>query len=1020
EPGEVFYVYDAAQVDLSRPGVSVRQDPATGENIVYDRDNDRIYQLEPGKEIKDRETALTGENATGLVFTLIGGGDIDVTGRDTGKYVPVAGMEGVFVRTVGEAQDFITLRDGSWYRLFVPENVRDTIYLPGVENTGVLVPSLQTLGINDVARIFNVDQFDFSRQSVTVLTRETPSGDTAVIVKDGNTEYQFIPGRAMQETISRADRENYAVLAQAFVGGGDLNTLDDDPKKGFVSIDEARGLFKREVYNEESGTYDALYALRSDDGTWWMLHVPLAMQDAYTQAMQGRGALLPDLRDLAPGEKTALIPVADFDLTRPSVRTHSVQTQDGRAMTVVTDAATGEEYIFDPGREFTDQWPKPVIEDGREIPPAGVAKLVPILIGGGDIDTNGDPNDETRDKTRFVPLVRGDTSGVYVREFIVDGETEREYGKLIGDTMYVTYLSPDIQERYDAAKEGFGVFLTDLRYVNDPADPLVIMSAGELDNDPRLVSSLTRNPDGTFTRSDVYTAPDGRRIPLLLDYGAYYDRMNGIYDSFDIASGGPHVLERMRVIWGGNRDPETLAKNKLVLEDGYVFDNDKMKVSHEGGIVQLKQTLKDGSHVGGTYVVERTADGKYNVLYQIGDSEEMEFDTPLDEGGLDPLWQSRIRQEYDALKQKQGVILSVRDPAELTWVRIENISPADGSVLGYSWQAFGKDSEQAVIKVSEDGLVDIGFRFGDKNAGLRYDLLDPGPPVTLVNISDELTLVLDFFRHSAFVEERDPEDNFLTKKYLLKVTDFSILNDPWEKTLALLSATDIDDISDVTGMQRDGHPIWTLERQENFIYQDAPGGLRKAELEAFEIPSRTETYYPGVKDPGESRISESHLESIDWENKVIIYRSDVKAAGEASKIVRSWSDFKGNVAAQFTYERDAAGREEPVSGIFVYGTDRFGIGEQAVTLVRDEQGGWKPVSVSSRLPDASSRSVLSMVDAHGNVYSDRVFFSEVTELDYKGSLDLDELDLYSSRDLIFSRVVQDPGLMKVAGTDAED
>ena len=179
-----------------------------------------------------------------------------------------------------------------------------------------------------------------------------------------------------------------------------------------------------------------------------------------------------------------------------------------------------------------------------------------------------------------------------------------------------------------------------------------------------------------------------------------------------------------------------------------------------------------------TYIVKEE-NGIYYADYRISNSQVINYNVD----NLEPIFES-IRSQIEGVK--------LPNPALLNWTKITMLAP-NGKEINHSYQAF-VDSADPVIKITDNGILDVVFMIKDKKYSLRYDL-NQGTnnllPIAISrHLSENSTIVVDFDREPVcFIVLRD-ELNGLVGKLHININDE-------EKTKALFNSASLSTVMDL-------------------------------------------------------------------------------------------------------------------------------------------------------------------------------------------------------------------------------
>ena len=646
-------------------------------------------------------------------------------------------------------------------------------------------------------------------------------------------------------------------------------------------------------------------------------------------------------------------------------------------------------YTFDPGQDAKDR--EEALQ--KSIKSSHITGLVRTIIGTEDIAPG---LDDGKVADGFYRLDEAGTD-IYVKRIkeTVDGLEiiTSDYVKNIGGKFYRVYQNDAMKEWADDK----GLFVSDMKSITDPNADIYVFSANSINGSANLVSDFEREADGktlkldkagNVIRLDKYTLQNGKTIELRLSYGKYYTRKAAEIENFIL--GKQTQIERIQVVWGGNRDLKKLKEFKLALEDGMVVDNDKCKVSHGGTVLQLR-----GKETGATYAADKV-EGKaltYQAVQKVSGSKIYKYDDIKDG------WKRNLPRVIEAMHRFDG--LPAINPKDLIWAKITNYSP-ESKEITYSYQAFFKPGvkdlrntpDLPVIKILKEGFVDVRSSYRDNFMGLRFDLDDTSKllaPVsaTLLASDDISSVTIDFYRNLAFIEQRDADDKYLSKRINLAIKNKKFFDNDepnsWKRIIdgIVISGKSVKDADEIVGMQNGS--LWAKFTEQSFEFNGIPSlGLHPGVLRVFEIPSKASVKYYINGALSDKITGQSSLTGINWQTGIInttdhgmINSTEgvftEKGTARQSNVSRN---FSGYVVSQFVVEN---GKE--TTGALVYGFDKYGIGQESVTVVKvvkDNKEEWEAVRYSKI--DNKKTGLSSMRDISDNVYKTRMFFYDVTEI----------------------------------------
>ncbi|MCP4652090.1 MAG: hypothetical protein GY858_01740, partial [Candidatus Omnitrophica bacterium] len=183
---------------------------------------------------------------------------------------------------------------------------------------------------------------------------------------------------------------------------------------------------------------------------------------------------------------------------------------------------------------------------------------------------------------------------------------------------------------------------------------------------------------------------------------------------------------------------------------------------------------------------------------------------------------------------------------DLVWVSMNMVAPeslglsADQAKISDSIQAF-RYSEDPLIKINEDGFIDIAFAHNEGIVSLKFATDDGVIKLVALSyyLSDTKTLVIDFHSRIAFVNVRDSAYKHSTQRWHIKVLDeniFELGNFTSVPELSNLNAVvSIIDGAKESVSERSASSTLLVDVIEQFEYS------RSVER-VFEIPSNPQTH----------------------------------------------------------------------------------------------------------------------------------------------------------------------------------
>jgi hypothetical protein len=311
----------------------------------------------------------------------------------------------------------------------------------------------------------------------------------------------------------------------------------------------------------------------------------------------------------------------------------------------------------------------------------------------------------------------------------------------------------------------------------------------------------------------------------------------------------------------------------------------------------------------------------------------------------------------------------------LTYAKEQTVDE-NGNVILTGWSIYYKGIEQPVIKITPDGFVDFSLETDGIKTGIRYTMSDINEdPVSLVAISDNKTLVVDYYERSAFIEERDPNDeNALLKRYYLSPNGTEVFSQ--EALLKVIKEQKPTTVEELLNLKVNGSSLYRLTRTEEFTYTDT---LHKF----LEIPSYTLTTAYSV-DGTSKVVSESKLDSLSLEKQIVeytvkVYDKDINF----EKNVKIYRNLQGQTMASYELDKDG----KPITADFYFDYNEFGIAKRSISLVKDGDS-W----VVLRESDYIDRAVVPTYNDK-NITESAVFRFKTIELADTVKIDLNTTNL---------------------------
>ncbi|MCM8781022.1 MAG: hypothetical protein NC908_03775, partial [Candidatus Omnitrophica bacterium] len=394
----------------------------------------------------------------------------------------------------------------------------------------------------------------------------------------------------------------------------------------------------------------------------------------------------------------------------------------------------------------------------------------------------------------------------------------------------------------------------------------------------------------------------------------------------------------------------------------------------------------------------------YNLPFLISGSEKVEYNSLP--------WKKKIDFLVGRLKADGFNLLE--EMCNLRWVKITYYDPYDRA-LGYSYQAFGRESSLPQVKIFEGKmltfgeykdvgeLVDIVVRPKDKTEeiSLRFDLdLDKDKiynPVAISKYAKFPTdkLIVDIYKELVFIDVREESQGYWKERQHLFKRVW--LNNKWEWVFDHDWRWIVEHLDEIAKNK--------IERVEELTYNK---DLYSSLLKALDITLAPFTKYLVYID-GQTKlalIGEGKLKLIDWLNGLIISSHEVylgektRDKAEPSAIFyKTWRDFRGDVRLQFMF-KDAL-YTEPTLGAYVYDIDKYGIGQKSMTVVKMKNKDiWIPFIIGKFDKTLEG---LTLKNIKGEDYKAKVFLFEVTRINKPIALELNNSDFLQDYTALYNK-----------------
>ncbi|MCF7917233.1 MAG: hypothetical protein K9L61_05590, partial [Candidatus Omnitrophica bacterium] len=360
----------------------------------------------------------------------------------------------------------------------------------------------------------------------------------------------------------------------------------------------------------------------------------------------------------------------------------------------------------------------------------------------------------------------------------------------------------------------------------------------------------------------------------------------------------------------------------------------EIRIKINESVFEILVTREDGREGYDTYIVEAAGNNTYRAIQKLSSSTSLDYE-------------ELSQQIQTALEERMNNIAALLPDSQLPnlegenteWARIRMLTP-DGAEINSSLQAF-VDSQDPVVDIDENNLADITITYRDREISLRYDLdSESRLPVALsCHVSETRTLVIDFYKRLAFIEERDSSDKYLTQVWHIRTNGFGSRLFDVERLNRLIATIGTFDLT--REELESGLPGGLIiDRRQSLSYQ----GENSALLKVFEIPSNVKTYYRLRNGKvHEILISQGQLQQIHWDNlmieslnRVSVFQDSIGDLSLGEYQYRTWRDFNGNVRIQVNYE--ANGVQKPSLATVVFDFDKYGVGRNSFVLTHTNDG----------------------------------------------------------------------------------
>ena len=260
-------------------------------------------------------------------------------------------------------------------------------------------------------------------------------------------------------------------------------------------------------------------------------------------------------------------------------------------------------------------------------------------------------------------------------------------------------------------------------------------------------------------------------------------------DLYDYAQGKTNQLldTTGKVVSGLNlyKMAKGFSETGLCFEKGIWFTDSNVKFSFENTdekgkenegmatVTHKQNNLSDGKNYRATRSQEQGELPVYTVEQVPGESSPISVFEGMTYTELLDTSKSGFNYDTNNLESLFGNIQDYCDYSlqDLTWTRTDVVSP-DGTVIQTSWAAYSEEhGSTPVVKITPDGYVDfsIDYEYAGKDpqfkgevldCGIRYNLLNADmnqDPINLVSIAGIGTVVLDLYKGTAFIENRNED-----------------------------------------------------------------------------------------------------------------------------------------------------------------------------------------------------------------------------------------------------------------------